>query len=93
MLLNDQDLRGLPLIARKQRLVKLLRKRDDARLLYSEPFENPERLLAECRSRGLEGIVSKRKQASYQSGKCDWIKVKCAQWKEANKDRGDLFAR
>jgi hypothetical protein len=26
-----------------------------------------------------------------KSDKCDWLKVKCAQWKEENKDRGDLF--
>ena len=30
---------------------------------------------------------------AYKSGKCDWIKVKCAQWKEANKHRGELFQR
>ena len=27
-----------------------------------------------------------------KSNKCDWLKVKCAQWKEEEKDRGDLFA-
>ena len=60
---------------------------------YSEAFKNAEQRLAECRVRGLEGIVSKKKQAPYKSGKCDWIKVKCAQWKEANKPRGELFQR
>jgi bifunctional non-homologous end joining protein LigD len=44
---------------------------------YSEPFKNGEQLLAECRERGLEGIVSKRKHSPYKSGKCDWVKVKC----------------
>ena len=40
----------------------------------------------------LEGIVSKRMESSYRSGKSkNWIKVKCAQWKEDDKDRGDLF--
>jgi ATP-dependent DNA ligase len=58
-----------------------------------EPFKDGEQLLAECGPRGLEGIVSKRKQAPYRSGKCDWVKVKCAQWREDNKDRGDLFMR
>jgi len=42
---------------------------------------------------GLEGIVSKRKHAPYKSGQCDWIKVKCTQWREQNNDRGDLFMR
>src|SRR5262245_10717419 len=50
-----------------------------------------EKLLAEGQKSGLEGIESKKKYATYRSGTCDWIKVKCAQWREENKDRGDLF--
>jgi hypothetical protein len=50
-----------------------------------------ERLLAECEQRGLEGIVSKLKDQPYRSGKCDWVKVKMKAWREANKERGDLF--
>jgi hypothetical protein len=49
------------------------------------------RLTVRPPKRGLEGIVSKKKDAPYRSGKCDWIKVKCAEWRAANKDRGDLF--
>ena len=43
--------------------------------------------------RRLEGIVSKRVDAPYRSGytcdwiKVDWIKVKCASWREGNKLR------
>ena len=90
---NGEDLRPLPLIARKQKLELLLHRHDHPYVRYSEAFKNAEQLLAECRVRGLEGIVSKKKQAPYKSGKCDWIKVKCAQCKEDNKDRGDLFMR
>jgi bifunctional non-homologous end joining protein LigD len=37
---------------------------------------------------GLEGIVSKRADAAYRSGRSsDWIKTKCPAWKEANEDR------
>ena len=93
MELNGEDLRPFPLIARKQKLGALLHRHDHPYVRYSEPFKNGERLLAECRQRGLEGVVSKRKHAPYKSGKCDWVKVKCAQWKEDNKDRGDLFVR
>lgn len=93
MALNGEDLRPWPLITRKQKLSTLLRRHDHPSLRYSEPFKNGEQLLAECRRRALEGIVSKKKQAPYKSGKCDWIKVKCAQWKEENKNRGELFAR
>ena len=93
MELNGADLRPLPLTARKQKLGALLRRHDNPCVRYSEPFKDGEQLLAECGPRGLEGIVSKRKQAPYRSGKCDWVKVKCAQWKEDNKDRGELFMR
>lgn len=89
--LNGADMRPLPLVVRKMKLGALLKKLDQPNIQYSAPFNNPEGLLAECRSRNLEGIVSKRKDAPYRSGKCDWIKVKCAQWREENKNRGDLF--
>ena len=52
-----------------------------------------ERLLAECERRGIEGIVSKRKDAPYRSGKGDWMKVKTRAWREANRDRGELFSQ
>jgi ATP-dependent DNA ligase len=42
---------------------------------------------------GLEGIVSKRRDFPYRSGPADWSKVKCLSWREANKDRGELFNR
>ena len=36
--------------------------------------------------------MSKRRDAPYRPGdKSEWIKVKCAGWREANKNRGDLF--
>ena len=93
MQLDDEDLRSLPLIARKRKLEMLLRRHDHPYVLYSEASKNTEQLLAECRVRDLEGVLSKKKQAPYKSGKCDWIKVKCAQWKEENRNRGELFAR
>jgi ATP-dependent DNA ligase len=42
---------------------------------------------------GLEGIVSKRRNFPYRSGAADWIKVKCLTWREANKDRHELFKK
>jgi bifunctional non-homologous end joining protein LigD len=45
-------------------------------LRYSEPFDDGLKLLAEADRLGLEGIVSKRRDAPYRSGKqCDWIKI------------------
>jgi ATP-dependent DNA ligase len=40
----------------------------------------------------LEGIVSKRRDAPYYSGKRRYW-VKCASWREANKERWPLFER
>jgi bifunctional non-homologous end joining protein LigD len=91
MELNGEDLRSMALIVRKQKLAQILRRHEDPSLRNSEPFKHGEQLLAECRQRGLEGIVSKRKHAPYKSGKCDWIKVKCAEWREEHKFRGFLF--
>jgi bifunctional non-homologous end joining protein LigD len=71
----------LPLMARKMRLGTLLKRYDHGSLRYSEPFRDAEKLLRECSQRGLEGIVSKRKDAPYRSGRCDWVKVKCARWR------------
>jgi ATP-dependent DNA ligase len=43
---------------------------------------------------GLESIVSKRRDFPYRSGdQSDWIKVKCDGWREANRDRHELFKR
>jgi ATP-dependent DNA ligase len=89
--LNGEDLQPVPLAVRKRKLEMILHGHDHPYARHSEPFKNGEQLLAECRRRGLEGIVSKRKHSPYKSGRCDWVKVKCAQWKEDDKDRGDLF--
>ena len=48
--------------------------------------------LANCRLRGREGIVSRKKHAPYKSGKCDWLTVKCGQWKEFKQNWAYLFA-
>ena len=51
-------------------------------------------LLREAERRGLEGIVSKRRDAPYRSGECrDWRKVKTLAWREANRQRWRLFER
>ena len=62
-------------------------------LRYSESFDDGTKLLASCERVGLEGIVSKKRDTPYRSGKCDWVKIKCAPWPEANKNRGDLLQK
>jgi bifunctional non-homologous end joining protein LigD len=78
LFLDGRDLRGQPLIERKKALARLLRARR-GRLRYSEHFDAPGPDVYEraCRL-GLEGIVSKRKEAPYTSGRGQsWLKVKC----------------
>jgi hypothetical protein len=57
----------------------------------SEPFEDGQGLLRVVEQRGLEGVVSKRSDAS---GECrDWREVKTAAWREDNRERRRLFKR
>jgi ATP-dependent DNA ligase len=42
---------------------------------------------------GLVGIVSKRQDSFYRSGPKDWLKVKTAAWRAANRDRWEMFER
>ena len=91
--LNGRDLRGLPLVKRRATLRELFNADNDA-MRYSEEFPDAEKLLAVATKRGLEGIVSKKANQPYLSGKnVGWIKVKTATWREANKDRRELFQR
>jgi bifunctional non-homologous end joining protein LigD len=91
--LDGEDLRHKTLTERKAALAKLLR-RASPFLRLSESFSDPTKLLAECERRGLEGIVSKRRDSLYRSGKSSaWIKVKCAAWREANRGRHEMFER
>ena len=87
--LNGRDLRELPLTNRKLALEKLITKARDHR--FSENFDDGVKLLASAERMGLEGIVSKRRDASYRSSPGGWIKVKCHAWRERNKDRHELF--
>ena len=91
---NGRDLRELPLLERKARLEQLIRAANANWLRYSEAFDDGLKLLAEADRLGLEGIVSKRRDALCRSGKqSDWIKINCQTWREANKERWRLFER
>jgi ATP-dependent DNA ligase len=91
LLLNGADLRDVPLTKRKYALEKIIYKAQDHTLRLSETFDDGVKLLTSCEKMGLEGIVSKRRDFPYRSGAADWIKVKCLTWREANKNRGELF--
>ena len=80
MRLDGQDLRGEPLVERKQALQDLLGKQsDDSAVRFSDHFAEPGKIMLQhaCRM-GLEGIVSKRADAPYRSGRGPaWVKSKC----------------
>ncbi len=77
---NGQDLCELPLDQRKSRLAALLAEaKPEPRIRYVDHFETggDAVLRSACRL-SLEGIVSKRVDAPYQSGRSDsWVKSKC----------------
>ncbi len=85
MHLDGADLTPLPLAARKEALAKLLArapKRGVLRLSESIDGTGPALLKQAC-SLGLEGIISKRADAPYHSGRVgDWVKTKCSDRQE-----------
>lgn len=81
---DGRDLMGEPLIARKAALAELLTKNGHPVLRLSEHLNErgPVVFAHACRM-GLEGIVSKRTDAPYQSGRSrNWIKSKCSAQQE-----------
>ncbi|MEJ8840040.1 DNA ligase D [Ramlibacter sp. AN1133] len=76
--LEGNDLRQVPLAARRQLLQRLLQERPQARLRLSEAFDaDPAALLASARRMGLEGVIAKRKDAPYESRRTEtWLKLK-----------------
>jgi bifunctional non-homologous end joining protein LigD len=76
--LDGEDLRELPIEARKERLRALVAGAD-RRIHYSDHHVGEgDRLLASVRSLDLEGIISKRRGEPYRSGRTStWLKVKC----------------
>ena len=84
--LDGNDLRPLSLQTRKATLAKLLAragaKKGTLRLSESIAERGPLLLKHACKL-GLEGIVSKRADAAYRSGRGhDWIKTKCSDRQE-----------
>ncbi|MDB5582627.1 MAG: ATP-dependent ligase [Bradyrhizobium sp.] len=78
---GGEDLRSLPLGERKARLKKLLetRKGKSNLIRYVEHFESGgDAILQSACKLSLEGIVSKKLDASYRSGRSEsWTKAKC----------------
>jgi bifunctional non-homologous end joining protein LigD len=97
--LNGDDLRREPLEVRKATLASVLAKAGPG-LRLNEHIEHPdgEIVFRHACKLGLEGIVSKRKDSPYRSGRSpDWLKMKnpaCAAVKrEAEEDWGNRGRR
>jgi bifunctional non-homologous end joining protein LigD len=77
--LDGRDLTGLPLLERKAELARLVGTSRGGPIVYSQHFEDSGAVvLRHACQMSLEGIVSKRKDAFYRSGRSDsFIKVKC----------------
>ncbi len=94
LILGGRDLRSEALEKRKAKLEVLLRKTEDTPLRLSHTFADGEKLLHAAAQQGLEGIVSKRRVGLYLPGTASgWIKVKTAEWREANRERYKLFEK
>lgn len=87
LFLDGDDLRDRPLVERKDRLRSLLEEaaQPDAPLLrYSDHIDGAgPRVWEKACSMRLEGVVSKKRDAPYRSGRGkDWIKSKCIERQE-----------
>jgi bifunctional non-homologous end joining protein LigD len=74
-----EDLRTLPLLERKARLERLLADHASSRLHYvAHLLSSAEDVYASAQKMQLEGIVSKKLDAPYRSGRSgSWTKAKC----------------
>jgi bifunctional non-homologous end joining protein LigD len=77
---DGHDLRSMELVSRRHLLENLVGKADGV-IKYSETIEGDgDSLVADARQHGLEGIIAKRRDSCYSSGRAgDWLKIKCTQ--------------
>jgi len=92
--LNGTDLRGLPLVERKEQLRELVRKGRCERLLYVQHIDGGagKKFFEEICARDLEGVVAKRKKGLYREDRPDWLKVKNRSYSQAE-GRHELLTR
>ncbi|MFM0733853.1 DNA ligase D [Paraburkholderia sediminicola] len=82
--LNGYDLRGVPLEQRRAILRALMDGDDDSVLRFSNDFAfSADDLLKSACDMALEGIIGKRRDSGYTSGRSSgWIKLKCRRRQE-----------
>jgi DNA ligase D-like protein (predicted ligase) len=73
---SGRDVRRLPLVRRKELLRALLPARGVIR--YAEHVDDGPGFLAAVRAAGLEGVIAKRADGPYRTGRhAEWRKIKC----------------
>jgi ATP-dependent DNA ligase len=92
--LDGVRLTPIPIEDRKAILKTLVANVGSPYVQFSDTFDDPVELLDACARMNFEGIVSKRKGSAYRSGPTrDWLKIKTAAWRQANRKRWELFHR
>jgi hypothetical protein len=91
--LNGRDLTQTPLISRNASLKKILPRLGTGRIRYTDHVVGDgERLFAELERRQLEGMVAKRIESLYVSGRSrDWLKIKTSAGKEVMQKRSEAW--
>jgi bifunctional non-homologous end joining protein LigD len=82
--LGGMDLRDVPLASRREVLRELFEQHEDGTVRFSQSFDVlPGQLLdAACRM-GMEGVIVKRADSPYTSGRTEtWLKLKCTHRQE-----------
>jgi len=76
--LDGKDLTGVPLLKRKAMAKMLLERASDTIRFSASINAESERILAEMKSRGLEGVIAKQKDSKYEIGRRSgaWVKFK-----------------
>ncbi|TGQ95440.1 DNA ligase [Mesorhizobium sp. M8A.F.Ca.ET.208.01.1.1] len=76
--LDGEDLRYMPLFERKDRLWELIKPADGIIQFSQHVDGNGTEFYRAVEKMGLEGVVSKRRESIYRSGKTEaWVKAKC----------------
>ncbi|MBS2015871.1 MAG: DNA ligase D [Deltaproteobacteria bacterium] len=76
--LDGEDLRALPLVARKDKLRTILAGEKPPLMMGGHVSDDGEAFFDQACKLGLEGIIAKRANAPYTSKRTkDWVKVKC----------------
>jgi bifunctional non-homologous end joining protein LigD len=76
--LDGKDLTGVPLLKRKAMAKLLLARAPDTVRFSASIAAESERVLAEMKARGLEGVIAKQKDSKYEIGRRSgaWVKFK-----------------